>query len=208
MEVYWRRAIVAEIPVLVGVVAAVVFVAVILIEGARRPGYNPTYHTGSELSLGDRGWIQIANFLLMGGGMLAFAVGVYRILNAPIGAVLLAIFGLGMIAAGIFRPDPIRGYPPGSPTGVQDEVSWHHRAHGVIGGPVAFFAIFGACLVLAGHFDGSWRVYTLLTAVVGLALTLSTALAYQQDHAKTGLVQRALILVYWVWIVLVGLHLL
>lgn len=86
-------------------------------------------------------------------------------------------------------------------------MSWHHQAHGVISGPVAFFAIFGACLLLAGRLNGVWRLYTLLTAVVGLVLTISTALAYQRDYENTGLVQRALILVYWSWIVLLGLHL-
>ncbi len=197
-----------ETLLIVGVVTAVVFVAVLIIEGALRPGYDPAYHTGSELSLGDRGWIQIANFLQMGVGMFAFAVGVNRTLDTPVGAALLVIFGLGMIAAGVFLPDPTRGYPPGAPTGTPDEVSWHHTAHGVVGGPVAFLAIFGACLTLAFHLDGFWRLYTVLTAVAGLALTIGTAFAYQRDAAKTGLVQRALILVYWSWIVLLGIHLL
>jgi hypothetical protein len=197
-----------ETLLIVGVVTAMVFVAVLLIEGALRPGYDPTYHTGSELSLGDRGWIQIANFLQMGLGMLAFTVGVNRTLDTAVGSVLLAIFGIGMIAAGVLLPDPIRGYPPGAPTGTPDEVTWHHKVHHVIGGPVAFFAIFGACLTLAFRLDGVWRLYTVLTAVAGLALTISTAVAYQRDAAKTGLVQRALILVYWSWIVLLGIHLL
>jgi hypothetical protein len=192
---------------IVGVAVALVFVVVLLVEGALRPAYNPTYHTGSELSLGDRGWIQIANFLQMGVGMFAFAIGVNRTLDTPVGAVLLATFGLGMIAAGVFLPDPIRGYPPGAPTGTPDEVTWHHRVHHVVGGPVAFLGIFGACLIVAGRLEGSWRLYTVLTAVVGLALTIWTALAYQRDAANTGVVQRALILVYWSWIVLLGLHL-
>lgn len=55
--------------------------------------------------------------------------------------------------------------------------------------------------------EGSWRWYTALTAVVGLGLTMGTALSYQRDAAKTGLVQWALILVYWSWIVLLGIHL-
>lgn len=197
-----------EILLIVGVATAVVFVAVLLIEGAFRSGYNPTYHTGSELSLGNRGWIQIANFLQMGVGMFAFAVGVNRTLITPVGAVLLSIFGLGMIAAGVFLPDPARGYPPGVPNRTPHEVSWHHHVHGVVGGPVAFIAIFGTCLTLAGRLDGAWRLYTMLTAVVGLALTIWTALAYQKDAVNTGLVQRALILVYWSWIVLLGIHLL
>lgn len=86
-------------------------------------------------------------------------------------------------------------------------MTWHHQVHGVVGGPVAFLAIFGACLTLAGRLDGSWRLYTVLTAIVGLALTIWTALAFQRDAVNTGLVQRALILVYWSWIVLLGIHL-
>jgi hypothetical protein len=77
----------------------------------------------------------------------------------------------------------------------------------VVGGPVAFLAIFAACLTLAGQLRGGWQGYTMLTAAAGLALTFWTALAFQRDTAKTGLVQRALILVYWTWIVLLGIHL-
>ncbi|MGH2698191.1 MAG: hypothetical protein ACRDJL_03190 [Actinomycetota bacterium] len=47
----------------------------------------------------------------------------------------------------------------------------------------------------------------MLAAVAGLALTIWTAPSYQRDAANTGLVQRALILVYWSWIVLLGIHL-
>lgn len=197
-----------ETMLILGVATALMFVAVLFIEGALRPDYNPTYHTVSELSLGNRGWIQITNFLQMGAGMFAFAIGVSWTLNTSVGAVLLAIFGFGMIAAGVFLPDPIHGYPPGALTGSPDQVSWHHKVHGVLGGPIAFLAIFGACLALAGRLDGPWRLYTMLTAIIGLALTIWTALAYHRDTPKTGLVQRALILVYWSWIVLLGIHLL
>lgn len=190
-----------------GATAAAVFVAVLLIEGALRPGYDPTYHTGSALSLGERGWIQIANFLQLGMGMFAFAVGVHQTLNSVVGAVLVAIFGLGAIVAGVFRMDPMRGYPPGAPIGTPTELTWHHQVHNVAG-PVMFFAIFGACLALVGRLQGPWPLYTVITAVVGLALTISTAVAWQKDARHTGLVQRALILVYCSWIVLLGIHLL
>lgn len=197
-----------ETLLIVGMATAVVFVTVLLIEGALRSGYDPTYHTVSELSLGDRGWIQITNFLQMGVGAFAFAFGVNWTLNTLAGAVLLAIFGFGMIVAGVFLPDPLRGYPPEAPAGTPDQVSWHHKIHDVISGPLAFLAIFGACLTLAGRLDGPWRLYTMLTAAAGLALTIWTALAYQNDAVNTGLVQRALILMYWSWIVLLSIHLL
>jgi hypothetical protein len=51
-------------------------------------------------------------------------------------------------------------------------------------------------------------VYTVVTAVLGLGLTASTALAVKRDASNAGLVQRALILVYVVWIVLLSVHLL
>ena len=195
-----------ETLLIVGMAAAVVFVAVWLIEGALRPDYDPTYHMVSELSLGDRGWIQIANFVQMGAGMLAYAAGVYRALNAPAGAILLSIFGLGLIASGVFVTDPLRGYPPGVALEAPDDVSWHHKIHEA-SGPLAFLALLGACLTLAGRLDSAWQLYTVVTAIVGLGLIIATALTYQRDTANTGLVQRALLLVYCSWIVLLGIHL-
>jgi hypothetical protein len=196
----------AEVLLVVGMAAAVVFVAVLLIEGALRPGYDPIYHTGSELELGERGWIQRASFLQLGVGMWAFAAGVHGTTGSVATGLLLAVFGLGSLVAGVFPPDPVRGYPPGAPSGPPTELTLQHKIHQAAG-PIMFLAIFGACLALAGRLQAPWQAYTLLTAVVGLALTAWTALAYQRDAARTGLVQRGLILVYLGWIVLLGIHL-
>ena len=72
---------------------------------------------------------------------------------------LVAIFGLGAIVAGVFRMDPVRGYPPGAPTGTPTTLTWHHQVHD-LAGPVMFLAIFGACLALVGRLQGPWRLYT------------------------------------------------
>jgi hypothetical protein len=143
----------------------------------------------------------------MGAGGLAFAVGVYRILDTIVGAGLLAIFGLGLMVAGAFTPDAVRGYPPGAQSEPSTKPTWRALVHAVIRGPVAFLAIFGACLTIASHLEGAWRLYTLLTAVAGLTMTIWTVLAFRRDAANTGLVQRGLILIYWTWIVVVGSHL-
>ncbi len=103
-----------DVLLLAGVIAAVVFVSVLLVERTLRPGYNPIYHTGSELELGERGWIRKANFFVMGAGVIVFAVGVQRSLNTTSGAVLLALFGLGLIVAGMFAPDPVRAVRDGA----------------------------------------------------------------------------------------------
>jgi hypothetical protein len=143
----------------------------------------------------------------MGAGGLAFAVGAYQALDTTVGAVLLGIFGLGLMVAGILPPDAVRGYPPGAPSEPSTKPTPGALVHAVIGGPVTFLAIFGACLTIASHLQGAWRLYTLLTAVAGLALTIWTALAFLRDAAKTGLVQRGLIVIYLSWIVVLGIHL-
>ena len=191
---------------IVGMATAMLFLAVVLIEGAIRSGYHPVYHTGSELELGERGWIQRANFFVVGLGMFAFAAGINQALDTVIGAVLMGTFGFGLLISGLFAPDPVRGYPPGAPIEPRAEPSWRARIH-YASGPLAFLAVLGACLAVALQLDAFWQWYTLATAVAGLGMTLWTALAFQRDAANTGLVQRGLLFVYFTWIVLVGAHL-
>lgn len=195
-----------EVFLLAGVVVAVAFVVVQHIDGALRAGYEPVYHTISELELGERGWIQRSNFLVMGAGVVSFAIGVQRSSDSTIGAVLLVLFSVGLIVAGLFTPDPVRGYPPDAQPDREADLTWQAKVHDVAG-PVMFLALFGACLVLMGVLQGGWRAYTLATPAVGLVLTVWTAGAYRKDAANTGLVQRGLILVYWSWIVALGLRL-
>ena len=58
-----------------GVAAPVLFTTVYLVEGATRLGYDPLRHQVSLLSLGDRGWVQILNFLVTGALLVVFAIG-------------------------------------------------------------------------------------------------------------------------------------
>lgn len=70
-----------------------------------------------------------------------------------------------------------------------------------------FLALFGACLAVATRLDGAWATYSVVTAITGLGLMIWTAVAYQRDAAHTGLVQRCLLGVYYLWIVVVGIDL-
>lgn len=78
----------------IGMAAPVVFLVVLLIDGALQPGYDPVYHTGSELMLGKRGWLRRSSFPLMAVGMVGVAVGVQRTLDAPAGTTLFAVAGV------------------------------------------------------------------------------------------------------------------
>lgn len=60
--------------------------------------------------------MQIANFLVCGALVLAYAFGLRRALGSGVGSrsapILLGIFGACLIGSGIFVTDPILGYPP------------------------------------------------------------------------------------------------
>jgi hypothetical protein len=58
-----------------GVIGAPLFVGAFLIEGATRADYDPLRHPVSSLALGESGWMQVANFIVAGLLMLAFACG-------------------------------------------------------------------------------------------------------------------------------------
>jgi hypothetical protein len=83
---------------------------VLLIEGATRPGYSAWHTFGSSLSLSDQGWMQITNFIVCGLLTLGFAIGLRQVLHSGKGSVwgpmLLGLFGLELIIAGLFVTDP------------------------------------------------------------------------------------------------------
>jgi len=51
---------------LCGVIGPLLFIVVLLIEGATRPGYSALRNYGSDLELSNQGWEQIANFIVCG----------------------------------------------------------------------------------------------------------------------------------------------
>lgn len=137
-----------------GVVAGPIFIAVWLIQALSRDGFDLTYHPLSLLSLGDLGWIQIANFVLTGALFVACAVGMRRVLHpgraGTWGPILIGINGVGLIAAGIFVTDAGAGFPPGAPAGAP-EISWHGILHEV-GFLAATLSWLAACFVFARRF--------------------------------------------------------
>jgi hypothetical protein len=179
--------------------APLLFVAVVLVEGAIRPGYDPIHHFGSQLSLGDRGWIQITNFVLTGLLVLAFAVGLRRVLppgrGAAAGPLLTAVFGLSLLLAGVFVVDPFLGYPPGATSPATPTL--HDTVHG-LAGTAACWSAGAAAVILGRRLDrgGPWWWHALAAGVLLPTTWLVTGVlaALHEDGTLTGapfgLVQR------------------
>jgi Protein of unknown function (DUF998) len=69
-----------------GVVAGPLVVAVAVLQALTRQGFDPSRHPLSLLRLGALGWIQITNFVVAGLLVVAFAVGLRRVLHPGRGA--------------------------------------------------------------------------------------------------------------------------
>jgi hypothetical protein len=131
--------------------AGPVYVLVAAAQVATRDGFDIRRHAVSLLSNGSLGWIQIANFVLVGLLVVAGAVGLRRVLTEGLGSVwiprLLVGYGVGLVASGAFVADPADGFPLGTPAGMPQNVSLSGVLHLASGG-VAFACLIAACLAV------------------------------------------------------------
>ena len=159
-----------------GVAAGPAFIIAGFAQAVTRDGFELSKHPLSLLSVGDLGWIQITSFVVAGLLFVASAVGMRRGLRdgraGTWGPRLYAAFGASLVAGGVFVADPALGFPPGTPEGTPDELSWHGMLHAVA--PVTgFLALSVACFVFARRALGlgqrGWAA-TCITIGVGIQL--------------------------------------
>jgi len=212
--------LVTKLLIACGAIGPILFILVFLVEGATRPGYSAWRNFVSDLGASNQGWMQIANFLICGICLLCFALGLRQVLRSGKGAtwgpLLLGIFGLSLIIAGLFVTDPSLGYyPPGTSSSI-------HTLHGTIHGanaPLAFGSLTIAIFVLARRFasDPAWRGwsrYSVITGMLLLGFFIACIFTAQLDqsgalpNSPTGLLERIAIIIGWSWLALVALKLL
>ena len=162
-----------------GVVAGPVFLSVVGAQLLTRDGFDVMHQPISLLSLGAAGWVQIANFIVAGLLCCAFAAGLSRVLTTGRGSTwvprLIALFGVGLVAGGVFTPDPALGWPPGTPDAIPQSFTWHAMIHAAAP-PLAFTALVLAALVMARRFRAAGRRgWALCSAVSGLVALIITA---------------------------------
>lgn len=162
-----------------GMAAGPLFIAVTLAQAFARPGFDLSRHPISLLSLGELGWLQIANFTACGLLYLTAAVGLRQVLSAGPGTKwiprLVGAMGVGLVLAGVFVTDPGAGYPAGAPNGAPQHLSWHGVLHEV-GALVSGVSWIAVCLVLRRRFarrgERGWACACVGALVAALAVTL------------------------------------
>lgn len=190
----------------IGATGAVLFVLVFLLDGVTRPGYSPVRHPVSALALGNRGWIQTTSFLACGTAIAVGGVGVAVAGGSVLFGVVVTVFGLALVASGVFPMDPMRSYPPGTAEGDPDEFTTQHSLHDHAGAAV-FSALPVAAFIAAFVLPGA--VWTVLSIVVGALLTVGFFVfgsAWENDSPWAGLIQKVIIALGWFWLAAVFLH--
>lgn len=122
------------------------------------------------------------------------------------GPLLVGLYGLGLIGAGVFVADPMNGFPPGLPANAYGNVSWHGLLHFVFGG-VGFIGLIAACFAFARRFadlgERGWARYSVATGVLYFAAFFGIAAGSQQGGAVLTFVVLAFtaaVVLGWAWI--------
>jgi hypothetical membrane protein len=196
-----------------GIIGPLLFIVVFLIEGATRADYSPLRHPISSLSIGEFGWMQVANFVVTGALMIVFAVGLRRVLGtAGWGPMLLGLVGIGLIGSGIFITDPLNGYPPGTPL-LPTVRTVHGILHDLFGIPV-FLGLPIAGLVFGRRFrrlgERGWATYSVFAGIAMFVIFIPARAGFSQRALAEfpGVFQRVSLMVGLTWIALLAVHVL
>ncbi|MEV6874415.1 DUF998 domain-containing protein [Amycolatopsis sp. NPDC051128] len=187
-----------------GILAGPGFVLTGVLQGLTRDGYDFTRHPASVLSNGDLGWLQITNFVVPGLLTIAAAAGIRRVLPGRWGPRLLAVYGLSLLGAGVFRADPQDGFPLGTPAGPPASVTWHGTLHFVCGG-IGFAALIAACFAIGSHLTPARAWYSRISALLFLAGFAGVASGSTSPAVTLGF--WAAVAIAWTWLATTSAHL-
>ncbi len=194
-----------------GVLAGPFYVLIVLGQALLRPGFDLAHDDASLLSNGAFGWIQVANFVLTGAMVLAFAAGLRRAFETgrarTWGPLLVAIYGLGLVGAGIFSADPMNGFPIGTPAGRPAVITTHGMLHVVVAG-LAFLALVAACLTIARRYAAqNLAGHARFSVATGIIFLLAfVGVASGSSSAPIVLAFWIGLLLAWSWMASVAIH--
>lgn len=189
-----------------GIFAPIIFVTVFSLEGAFRPGYEPARMYISALSLGSRGWVQIANFIVFGLLLFVFSLGVSKEIRSGKasrgGIIALYVLSLLFFVSGPFVMDS-------ADTPVA-QLSAHGIIHALSGGIVFLLMPITILIFLCRiGVDQEWqpiRVWTFILFVIEalgvIAFTYVSKIPADKNvyAGWLGLFQRVALIPFMIWL--------
>ena len=178
-----------------GAGGSILFNIVYFAFGAVTPNYDEMRQPIGNLELASHGWIQSANFIVLGLFVALFAVGLRKELAGGFGATVLPLShflsAFGLILMGIFIHEPAHTY-----------VSLF-----------SFFLILFSFLLFARRFSGDprweeWTAFTNICAILMLILMVIFWYADDNEGAYAGVFERMLEITRLVWSIVFMLKLL
>jgi len=197
-----------------GILAPIIFVGVFTVEGVLRNGYDPMRMYISALSLGNRGWIQISNFIVLGLLLFIFTLGLskeFQTGKASRGGIItLYIISVLFFISGPFVMDPTE-----TPA---DQMSVHGLIHGLSGG-IVFLLMPIIIFIFLRHFfsDNNWQSFRWWTLILGvieatgvIIFTYVSKIPVEQNAYINllGLFQRIALIPFMVWVFIFGTEIL
>jgi len=190
-----------------GVWAGPFYLAVGLAQAFLRDGFVFAKHPLSVLSNGPGGWVQTVNFVLTGLMVVAAAVGFARVLGPKTRAAtwFLGGYGVCILAASIFKADPVDGFPPGTPIGPPTTISTTGLIH-FIAGALGFTFLAVSCF-LAARAMRRRNVPSLarLSLLSGVAVVLGFFGGIALPYGVVGI--WLAVVVGWLWLTVMSLRL-
>jgi hypothetical protein len=203
-----------KLSVWAGILAPIIFVSVFLLKGALRNGYDPISMYISELSLGDRGWIQIANFMLLGFLLFLFTIGLSKEFQTG-KASQWGIIGFYIISGLFFISGLFIMDPAGTPV---DQISVSGLIHEISGG-ILFLLMPIIIFVFLRRFisDDQWKSLRWWTLILGIVEALGVFVFIYASKIPAGqsalgqflgLFQRIAVIPFMVWVTIFGIEML
>jgi hypothetical membrane protein len=187
-----------------GIVGPIGFIILVVIQGVIQPDFDHIAMPISALAAWPAGWLQNLNFFVFGALMAAFAIGVNDAIRRTrfgfLGIALLLANSLGIFMAGLF--------PWISVNGVPEETPEH-----VVAAVLTFSSASIGLAVLSRRMaaDPLWHdlsAYVFGTGLVMLALFIAVGgFAIEEGtplHGWAGLLQRALVVVWFACLLVVA----
>ncbi len=209
-----KRSLALRLCIWAGVIGPILFVFVFSLDGFLKPSYSAMSQPISYLEVGSNGWIQSANFIVLGLLLILFALGFSQRMDPLIKQLpLLASTALLLLVGLAFANDGV--FIPAAPGESQNAV---HAVLHTTGFEVIFFSLPIACLIIGWqlrktavwHGYGWYSIITGLITVIPALFVLFSSFASPgtQTPSFAGLINRIFVVEALAWYVVMGIRML